>query len=75
MVKETTKEYQEDLNRRYIYVGQQLFWDLELATFTDTPELPAFFKLFDTPKENRHFIRISLNVSCSSGVTVSVSPT
>lgn len=58
-IKETTKEYQEDLNRRYIYVGEQLFWDLELASFTDAPELPAFFKLFDTPKENRHFIRIS----------------
>lgn len=46
------------MNRRYIYVGDKLFWDLEMAELTGNPELPVFFKLFDTPKENNHFIKI-----------------
>lgn len=58
MVKECTKEYQEDLSRRYISVAPSLFWDTETASLTDAPQQPVFFRLFDTPNPNNHFIRI-----------------
>lgn len=58
MVKECTKEYQEDLSRRYISVTPTLFWDTEMGCLTDTPEQPVFFRLFDTPNPNNHFIKI-----------------
>lgn len=58
MVKECTKEYQEDLSRRYISVTPTLFWDTETASLTPAPEQPVFFKLFDTPSPNNHFIKI-----------------
>lgn len=58
MVQEYTKEYQEDLNRRYISITPELFWDTETASLTGSPELPVFFRLFDTPRANNHFIQI-----------------
>lgn len=59
MVQEFTKEYQEDLSRRYISVAPNVFWDTETAALTDAPEQPVFFRLFDTPTPNNHFIEIS----------------
>lgn len=58
MVHQYTKEYEEDLNRRYLSITPNLFWDTDTAELTDTPDGPAFFKLFDTPTPNNHFIKI-----------------
>lgn len=58
MVKECTREYQEDLSRRYIAITPELFWDTDLGTLTEAPEQPVFFSLFDTPNPNNHFIKI-----------------
>lgn len=59
MTKELTTNYQEDLNRRYISIAPSLFWDTETASLTDAPELPVFFKLFDTPSVNHHFVHVA----------------
>lgn len=58
MTKEMTPHYQEDLNRRYISITSTLFWDSETASLTDSPELPVFFRLFDTSSPNDHFVKI-----------------
>lgn len=58
MVQEYTKEYQEDLSRRYVSITPTLFWDTETASLTNSPAQPVFFRLFDTPNPNNHFIKI-----------------
>lgn len=58
MVKECTPHYQEDLNRRYISIAPNLFWDAEQGQLTESPELPVFFRLFDTTSSNDHFVKI-----------------
>lgn len=58
MVQEYAKEYQEDLSRRFISITPTLFWDTETASLTDAPAQPVFFRLFDTPNPNNHYIKI-----------------
>lgn len=58
MAKELAPHYEKNLNRRYISISPDLFWDSDTASLTDTPELPVFFQLFDTPNPNNHFIQI-----------------
>lgn len=59
MVKHYTDTKLDTINRRYIAVAENLFWDMETATLTDSPEHPVFFRLFDTPKPTpQHYIQV-----------------
>lgn len=59
MAKESAPHYEEDLNRRYIGVAPNLFWDSETASLTEAPETPVFFRLFDNPAPNQHSPRVT----------------
>lgn len=58
MVKQYAHEREKELNKRYISITPELFWDTETASLTDSPKKPVFFKLFDTSSANHHFIKI-----------------
>lgn len=47
------------VSRRYLAVGEGVFWDTRLGRLTGEPEEPVFFRLFDTDKSTKHVVTVA----------------
>lgn len=58
MCKVMTSRRVKTVSRRYIAVGEGLFWDADLGRLTGEPTQPVFFKLFDTDRSTKHIRKL-----------------